>query len=210
MTEMLHIFLSNRPGEVRPGHHRRRRARLRPARSLDEDGREVAAGHARHAVRARRTRPPPGTGRATTPRARCSRASGCAPATPTCRTPTATTPASGRTGDMLKASGIWVSPGRGRGPAARARRRSPRPSWWRPRTPTGWRSRSPTSCSRPAPIVDRGRADRVLPRRAAVVQAAAPGRLRRRATRPPPPARSAGSSCAQLAATVLLSPAPVA
>ena len=31
MTEMLHIFLSNRPGEVRPGHHRRRGARLRPA-----------------------------------------------------------------------------------------------------------------------------------------------------------------------------------
>ena len=31
MTEMLHIFLSNRPGEVRARHHRRRRARLRPA-----------------------------------------------------------------------------------------------------------------------------------------------------------------------------------
>ncbi len=48
----------------------------------------------------------------------------------------------GRTGDMLKASGIWVSPGRGRGPAARARGRGPGGRGGGPGRPTGWRSRS--------------------------------------------------------------------
>ena len=53
MTEMLHIFLSNRPGEVRPGST----GVAVPGydlKLLDEAGQPVPAGHAGHAVRARR------------------------------------------------------------------------------------------------------------------------------------------------------------
>ena len=92
MTEMLHIFLSNRPGRVRPG----TTGDAVPGyelRILDDDGAGGPAGHPGHAVRARRVGGRPATGAVTTPPARCSRASGCAPATPTSRTPTATTPA---------------------------------------------------------------------------------------------------------------------
>ena len=102
----------------------------------------------------------------------------------------------GRTGDMLKASGIWVSPGGGGGPAARPRRRSPRRSWSPRPTPTAWRSRSPTwSCaagrrrSTEDELIEFCRAG------PAVVQAAAHGRVRRRlpdhGDRQDPPGRAA-------------------
>jgi benzoate-CoA ligase len=42
-TEMLHIFLSNRPGRRALRHHRQAGARL-PLRLVDDDGREVARG----------------------------------------------------------------------------------------------------------------------------------------------------------------------
>ena len=83
------------PGRRGPArHHRRRRPRLRPADPSTRTGarRSRPARPARCSSAAPRRRP--ATGRATTPRGRCSRASGCAPATPTSRTPTATTPAS--------------------------------------------------------------------------------------------------------------------
>ena len=54
MTEMLHIFLSNRPGAGAAGDDRRGRARLRPAAARRGHRRRGdRAGHARHAVRAR-------------------------------------------------------------------------------------------------------------------------------------------------------------
>jgi acyl-coenzyme A synthetase/AMP-(fatty) acid ligase len=52
MTEMLHIFLSNRPGAVRPGTTGVAVPGYDP-RILDDEGNEVA-GHPGHAVRARR------------------------------------------------------------------------------------------------------------------------------------------------------------
>ena len=101
MTEMLHIFLSNAPGRVRPG----TTGEAVPGYELKADGR----GPGRRAAAARRapcscgaSRPRPGTGPATTPRGRCSRASGCAPATPTSRTTTATTPASAAPATCLR------------------------------------------------------------------------------------------------------------
>ena len=94
MTEMLHIFLSNAPGAVRPG----TTGVAVPGYELklvdEETGREVTepARRARCSCAARRPRPATGPG--TTPPGWCSRASGCAPATPTSATPTATTRAS--------------------------------------------------------------------------------------------------------------------
>ncbi len=104
-----------------PRHHRRRRARLRPEdpRRRRPRGRP---GRARHAVRPRRVDRAPATGPGTRRPARSSRASGCAPATRTCADADGYYSCLGRTGDMLKASGIWVVAGRGRGAAARPRR----------------------------------------------------------------------------------------
>ena len=113
------------------------------------------------------------------------------------RTRTATTPASGRTGDMLKASGIWVSPAEvearllAHDAVAQA---------------VVVAAHDADGLDKPVAFVVLQRRARsatedeliaVLPGRPAVVQAAAPDRVRRRATRPRPPARSAGSSCAR-------------
>jgi acyl-coenzyme A synthetase/AMP-(fatty) acid ligase len=148
MTEMLHIFLSNRPGQVRagttgvavPGYD---------LRVLGEDGLEVA--RARQGPCSSGAPPPrPGTGPATTPPARCSRGSGCARATPTRWTPTGITRA-------------WGVPGTCSRPAASGSHRPrwsrgcwptttwPRPWWWPRTTPTGWRSPSRSSSSIPGP-----------------------------------------------------------
>ena len=111
MTEMLHIFLSNRPG---------RSGRARPGWPCPVTTCACSARTGSRSRRARRARcssgavrPRPATGRATTPRARCSRGSGCAPGTPTSWTPTGTTPA-------------WAGPGTCSRPAASG---SPRPRW---------------------------------------------------------------------------------
>ena len=72
-----------RPGVAVPGYD---------LRLLDEDtGAEVTEGHARHAVRARLVLGDRLLGAVRRVPARCSRGSGCAPATPTCGTPTVTT-----------------------------------------------------------------------------------------------------------------------
>ena len=83
-TEMLHIFLSNRPGDVRYGTHRQAGARLR-VRILDDDG--DAGPTARSASWWCAARPPP-TATGTTARqvARTFRGEWTLPATPTSRT----------------------------------------------------------------------------------------------------------------------------
>ena len=196
------------PGRGPPGHHRRRRARLRPADRSTRTGARGAAPARPARCSSAATPPPPATGPATTPPARSSRASGCAPATPTSQDADGYYSCLGRTGDMLKASGIWVVA------RPRSRRgcwpttRSPRPWWSRRPTPTGWRSRSRTwSCGR-ARGGDRGRADRVLPRRRCRRSSGRARSCSWPATRPRRPARSAGSSCATMAATVLVEPLP--
>ena len=84
----------------------------------------------------------------------------------------------GRTSDMLKVSGIWMSPAEVEERLLEQRPSVRWPSWPR-RTPTGCRSRSRSCCSNQA-WCDRGRAHRVLPAGAAVVQAAPQGRFRDR------------------------------
>ena len=90
-TEALHIFLSNRPGDIRPG----TTGVAVPgydSRSATPTGRPCpTASRARCTCAASRSRS--ATGTAPTPPGRCSRASGWSPATPTSATTTATTPA---------------------------------------------------------------------------------------------------------------------
>ena len=154
-------------------HHRRRRARLRPqAGGRGDRPGDHRARHARHPVRARRSPPRPATGPATTRPGWSSRASGCAPATPTSgRRRLLRVPGPDRRHDQGAAASGSPRP-RSR-PGCWRTRRSPRPSWSPPPTPTGWRSPSPTSCSRPRRGSRRGGAHRVLPGGTALVQAAA-------------------------------------
>ena len=91
-TEALHIFLSNRPDDIRPGTtgvavpgYDLRAARHRRQAS------SPTASRGRCTCAASRSRS--ATGTAPTPRARSSRASGWSPATPTSATTRATTPA---------------------------------------------------------------------------------------------------------------------
>ena len=109
-TEALHIFLSNRPGDIRPGTTRHGRARVRGARSATTTAQPVPAGEPGALYVARRVDRASATGAAPTPRGRCSRASGWSPATPTSATTTGYYTCLGRNSDMLKAGGIWVSP----------------------------------------------------------------------------------------------------
>ena len=122
---------------------------------------------------------PPATGAAPTPRGRCSRASGCAPVTPTCAAPRATTPA-------------WAAPATCSRPAASGSRRPrwragcsstrwcARPPWSACPTPTGstsrsaWWSRRATASPRPSWSPGAARGSPHFKR-------AAPGGLRRRA-----------------------------
>ena len=190
---MLHIFLSNREGAVRPG----TTGVAVPGydlRIVDEAGHDVAPGTPGHAARARRRRRRPATGRATTPRGRCSRASGCAPATPTSRTPTGTTPASAAPATCSRpaASGCRPAEVEGRLLAHDAVAQA-----------VVVAAPDADGLEKPVAYVvlhagrqrHRGRADRVLPRRPAVVQAAAPRRVRRRVPdhrdRQDPPGRAA-------------------
>ena len=109
MTEMLHIFLSNRPGDGPPRHHRRRGARLRPAPA----GRERARGASR-APPARCSsgapRPRPATGPATTTSRQVFQGEWLRTGDTYVQDADGYYTCLGRTGDMLKACGIWVSP----------------------------------------------------------------------------------------------------
>ena len=108
-TEMLHIFLSNRPGDVRygttgkpvPGYELRDRRRRRQAgrrRARSASCRSTARPAAMLLEQPREDAATPSRGR------------GRAAATSTRSTPTATTSTAGRTDDMLKVGGIYVSP----------------------------------------------------------------------------------------------------
>ncbi len=151
MTEMLHIFLSNRPGSVRPGTHRRRRARLRPAagrRGHRPRGHRLRGP--RHAVRPRRLdrdrllgqvrRLPAGLpGRVAAHRRHLR---------PRRRRLLRVPGADRRHDQGVRHLGV---PDRRSRPGCWPTRRSPRP-WSSPRpTPTAWRSRSPTWSWPPAP-----------------------------------------------------------
>ena len=157
---MLHIFLSNRPGDVRygttgqpvPGYE---------LRIVGDDG-EPGRRRARSAsCRSTDRRPRWRTGTIATRRATRSRARGRAAATSTRSTPTATTSTAGRSDDMLKVGGIYVSPievesaldhasgrARGRGDRPRGRRRARQAAGVRraEARPAGRRRRSPRSC----------------------------------------------------------------
>ena len=90
-TEMLHIFLSNRPGRVKYG------TTGEPVDGYDielrgEDGRSRGRRRDRRPVHTRPERGAPVLGQSATRRARRSRASGPRAATSTCAAPTATTP----------------------------------------------------------------------------------------------------------------------
>ena len=91
-TEALHIFLSNRPGDVRPGHDGAAGPRLR-GRTARLDGQPRPRRQPGSLfVRRRRSRRATGAASRREP-APSSSANGSAPATPTCSVPTATTPA---------------------------------------------------------------------------------------------------------------------
>ncbi len=108
-TEMLHIFLSNRAGEVKYG------TTGKPVpgydiRLVDDDG-QVVTRAARWANCRCAGRPAPScTGTTASNRARPSSASGRAPATNTSRTSDGYFVYCGRADDMLKVGGIYVSP----------------------------------------------------------------------------------------------------
>ena len=164
-------------------------------RILDEDGPRGRRTARRARCSSAATRPPPGTGPATTRPAQVFQGEWLR---------TGDTYVAGR-GRLLRlprphrrhAQGqrdLGLARPRSRGGCSRTTP-SPRRSSSRRPTRTGWRSRSPTSCCGRRATVDRGRADRVLPRRAAVVQAAAQGDVRRRLPdhrdRQDPPRRAA-------------------
>ena len=148
MTEMLHIFLSTREGQVRPG----TTGVAVPGyelKILDEAGVAVPAGPrapcSSGAIRRRAA-----IGPVTRRPGWCSRVSGCALATHTSRTPMATTSASGAPATCSRPAASGYRLLRWRTGCWRTRR-SRRPSWWPGWTRTGWRSRLPMSCSGPAP-----------------------------------------------------------
>ena len=108
-TEMLHIFLSNRPGEVRYG------TTGTPVPGYDvelrgEDGRVVADGEIGDLFIRGPSQPRSCIGRTARSRARRSRASGRRAATSHVRDADGYFTYSGRRDDMLKVAGQYVSP----------------------------------------------------------------------------------------------------
>jgi acyl-coenzyme A synthetase/AMP-(fatty) acid ligase len=93
MTEMLHIFLSNSPGAVRPGTTGVAVPRYDLKLVDEETGREIGGTGCPERCSCAARPPRPATGPGTTPPGWYSRGSGCAPATPTSATPTAITSA---------------------------------------------------------------------------------------------------------------------
>ena len=116
MTEMLHIFLSNIEGQVRPG----TTGVAVPGyelKILDEAGAPARAGTP-GTLYVRGASAATGYWSRYDASRRCSRVPGCAPATPTFSDADGYYTCLGRSGDMLRVSDMWVSPSRGRGTAA--------------------------------------------------------------------------------------------
>ncbi len=142
-TELLHIFLSNRPGEVRYGTS----GRAVPGyelRLVDETGAPPPPA-SRASSRSADPRARPSTGTTGRRRARPSRAAGPARATSTRATPTATT----STRAAATTCSRWVGSG-----SPRPRWNPPwsaippcwRPRWWGGRTRSAWSSPWPMWC----------------------------------------------------------------
>ena len=108
-TEMLHIYLSNRPGDIRYGTS----GRAVPGyelRLLDEHGNPVARRRGRRALRAAARPPPRATGTSATRAAARSAARWTRTGDKFVRDADGRYTYCGRADDMFKVSGIWVSP----------------------------------------------------------------------------------------------------
>ena len=108
-TEMLHIFLSNRPGDIRYG------TTGKPVAGYEielrgEDGQPVADGEVGDLYIKGPSAALMYWGNREKSARHLPAAAGPRAATSTRATPTATTPTPGRSDDMLKVSGIYVSP----------------------------------------------------------------------------------------------------
>ena len=168
-TEALHIFLSNRPGDIHPGTTGRRGPGLRArAPRRPRAAPCPTASRARCTSRASRSRS--ATGTAPRPPGRCSRASGWSPATPTSATTRATTSASAATATCSRPAASGSRPAR-----SRAGCWSTPPSARRPwsASPTRTASTSRSRWSSSASGASERRPGRLVPRRARALQGAA-------------------------------------
>ena len=197
-TEMLHIFISNRPGPRPRRHQRRGRRRLRGQDRQDDDGAPGARRHPRPPLRAgqlgghrllvpHRGHPPGVPGRR-----------GCAPATPTSASADGYFASMGRTDDIIKAGGIWVSPTE---VEERLRQHPDVNLVVVVSLPDADGLDKPVACVVLAPGSrhDRRRAGRLLPRGPGRVQAARATSWSSTSCRPPPRASCSASASAELA-----------
>ena len=109
-TETLHMFISNRPGAIRPGSSGLIVRRLRGARCSTTTRRPVPSRRDRQPVDQRRLDVRRLLEPAREDRRARSRATGSAPATSTSQDADGFYWYAGRTDDMLKVGGLWVSP----------------------------------------------------------------------------------------------------
>ncbi len=109
-TEMLHIFISNRAGDVCAGHDRSLRCRATRCASSTKHGRE-SAERCRSAIsKCAAIARPSVTGSCRNCRVRRSATVGCAPATSICAAPQDTWCTAAAATICLKVGGIYVSP----------------------------------------------------------------------------------------------------
>ena len=107
-TELLHIFLSNAPGDIKYGSSGRPVPGYR-VRLVNEAGARCPTARSANCW-SMRPRPARATGTSAARAGTRSRATGPAPATNTSRDADGRYTFCGRTDDMFKVSGIWVSP----------------------------------------------------------------------------------------------------
>ena len=192
-TEALHIFLSNRPGDIRPGTTGHAGARATTSRSATPPGAGRRDGRAGRAARARRV----DRARLLAPHRRLRQVfqgEWLVTGDTYVRDDDGYYTCLGRNSDMLKAGGIWVSPAEVESrllehPAVREAAVVGVPDERRPRQAGRRRRGRPTG-------VDRGRAGRLVPRGARALQGAPAGGVRRGPARRPRPASCSASRCA--------------
>ena len=195
---MLHIFLSQPPGDMRYGTSGTRGAGLRACAWSTTAGADVAGRRDRRIAGARRRARPRATGTSATKSRRTFPANGPIPATNTCARPTGNYRYCGRSDDMFKVSGIWVSPFEVEGGADR-----PSGACWRPRWSAMPRSDGLIKPRAFVVLRDEGAARRLDGGAASSTSRSAPGRGNIRAgsssstdCRRRRPAKSSASSCA--------------